>query len=549
MSGAEDNVRVFREVEETVLDQEYRRFGLIYRNDEVAIPRLLRAFGDQVRWMIHAPNLGTQTQRQNLMDGKAAGMGHCFRWIAREPEHTLLLADNRPEVITQEALDLLDWGTSYHELYLDHVGLTKGEKVAAVDRESRTIKIRFRERFDPFFFLAQQADEIDFTTSYYEAMPLEELKGEFRGWSRQRLTAVQRRVDGLPSVRPGDRAHELAAHWADETIWPELGPETSLDGFTLGDFRRVFAGLVVNCAFLAWLEDVEDSAKGAVHTRPSRVVALPHDRMVEWLAEVGGTPAAASREILGALTLDTSRWLPSMAYQAFVRSKAGRVYLLPRFIVYSDAARTLSQSLNTGGRQKVFESLGGRITDKQLERIAEAFAGRGLDVLADRPLRYGGREIRPDLIIYDRACDYLLVADYKSMINPIGPGQAISNMKNIRDYVVKVRKYVRLVMSDLSVLRARFPSLSEAPSVSGLLLIRDPTPLPLDPDPLVAMANWFSLSKFLSGEGYVDLPGLVAWVTGRPDLAIRPGSYRLEDFRVSVGQWNYVSEKIVRELT
>lgn len=292
-------------MEETVLDQEYRRFGLIYRNDEVAIPRLLRAFGDLVRWTIHDPNLGTETQRQNLMDGKAAGLGHCFKWIAWEPEHTLLLADNRPEVITQEALDLLDWGTAYHDLYLDHVALTKGEKVAAVDRESRAIRISFRERFDPFFFLAQQADEIAFTTAYFEAMPLEELKAEFRCWSRQRLTALQRRADNLPSVRPGDTAHELAARWADEAIWPELGPETSLDGFSLGDFRRVFAGLVVNCAFLAWLEDVEDSAKGAVHTRPSRLVVLPRDRMVEWLAEIGGVSVEASLEILGELTLDT----------------------------------------------------------------------------------------------------------------------------------------------------------------------------------------------------------------------------------------------------
>lgn len=251
MSGDEDNEQAVREVEETVLDQEYRRFHLIYRNDEVAIRSLLTTFGDLVRHMIHDPNLGTDTQKQNLMDGKAAGLGHCFKWIALEKEHTLLLADNRTEVITQEAVDLLEWGATYHELFLDHVALSKGEKVAEVDRESRTIRIRFRNRFDPFFFLAQQADEIAFTTSYFSAMPLEELKAEFRDWSARRRSALQHRADDLPSVRPGDKAHEAATRWAAETIWPELGPETSLDGFSLDDFRRVFAGLVVNCSFLA----------------------------------------------------------------------------------------------------------------------------------------------------------------------------------------------------------------------------------------------------------------------------------------------------------
>lgn len=549
MPSDEDHERAVRDIEETVLDREYKRFNLIYRDDDTAIPRLLRAFGDLVRWMMHAPNLGTDTQKQGLMDRKAAALGHCFKWIAQEPEHTLFLPDNRTEVITQEAIDLLDWGERYHDLYLDHVALTRGEKVATVDRESRIIELRYRDPFDPFFFLAQQADEIAFTTSYFSAMPLEELMAEFRGWSSRRLTELQRRADGLPSLRPGDRVHEAAARWAAETIWPELGPETSLDGFSLGDFRRVFAGLIVNCSFLIWLEDVEDSRKEAVHMRPSGFIRLRRERMVEWLAEIGDVPAASASEILNELTLDTIRQLPSMAYQAFVRSKSDRMYLLPRFIVYSDAARTLSQALNTGPRRKVFEALGGQIADAQLKRIGEVFAGLGLDVLVDRQLRYSDREIRPDLVIYDRARDYLLVADYKNMINPIGPAQAISNIKNIQNHVDKVKEYVQVITSDLSVLRARISALSETLTVSGLLLFRDPTPLPLEPDPLVGMANWFSLSRFLAGGGYEDLPGLVAWVMNRPDLAIQPGSYRLEDFRVEVGDWSYVSEKIVQDIT
>lgn len=524
-------------MEEKVLDQEYRRFGLIYRNDQVAIPYLLRAFGDQVRWMIHDPNLGNEIQRQTLMDGKAAALGHCFRWIAREPVHTILPAGDRPEIIMEEAHGLLAWGATYHELYLDHVAVTKGEKVAVVDRESSTVEIHFRERFDPLFFLAQIADEVDFTTSYFSAMPVEELQAEFWDWSKQRLD--------LPFVRAGSRAHEVAAKWAAETIWPELEPGTSLDGFSLGDFRRVFAGLVVNCSFLAWMEDVEDS-KGGVQARTSRLITFRHDRMVEWLSQIGGVPSAESREILRELTLDTTRHLPSMAYQPFVKSKRDMVYLLPRFIFYSDAARTLSQSLNTGGRRNVFEGLGGRITDTQLTRIAEAFASLGLDVVADRRLRYGSREIRPDLVIYDRTSNYLLVADYKSMINPVGPAQAISNMRNIRKYVQRVKEYIGMVRSDLSVLRAKIPALSGAPAASGLVLFRDPTPLPLEPDKSVALANWFSLSRFLSSGRYEGLPSLLAWATSRPDLAIRPERYGLENFPVKVGDWTYVSEKIVR---
>jgi hypothetical protein len=190
MSSAQDNLQAVRHIEETVLDQHYRRFDLIYRNDEVAIPALLRMFGDLVRGMIHDRNLGTDRQRQSLMDDKAAALGHCFRWLAHEPVHTIQLAINSPQAIAKEAFDLLNWGDCYHELYLDHVALSRGEKVAKIDKETRTIEIRYRNPFDPFFYLAQRADEIDFISAYYASLPLEELKTEFRSWSNQRRTRL-----------------------------------------------------------------------------------------------------------------------------------------------------------------------------------------------------------------------------------------------------------------------------------------------------------------------------------------------------------------------
>ena len=546
MSGEQDSRRVIRRLEETVVDREYRRFDLIYRNDEIAIPELFRVFGDAVRGIIHDSGQTTERQRQNLMDEQASALGHCFRWIAGEPEHTVLLDEPSPQRVMQEALDLLEWGVRYHELYLDHVALSRGEKVAAVNEEERTVEIRYRNPFDPFFLITQRADGIELGNFYYAGMPLQELQAECRSWIAQRGGAVRRRSDGLPCVGPGDTAYELAARWAVETIWPEVAPETSLDGFRLGDFRAVFAGLVVNCAFIAWVEDLEDSARGVGQGRRSRVVALPHERMVGWLSDMSGVAASASQEILSELTLDTTKPLPSLAYQPFVRSKAGRVYLLPRFIFYSDAPRTLSQSLNTGNRQRVFARLGKLMTDAQQKVIAAALMELGLDVLNDRVIRYGGRKIQPDMVVYDRASDYLLIADYKNMINPLGPSQAISNIDNIRGYVDRMREYIEVVEANLDAVRVLIPALSENPQVSGMLLFREPTPLPLDREPRVAMANWFSLRKFLSEGRYENLPGLIEWATARPDLGLDMEAYRLEDHVIEVGGWRYIREMHVR---
>ncbi len=546
MSGDEDNQRAVRRLEETVLDREYRRFNLINRNDEVAILELFRVFGDAVRGVIHDPGPATERQRQHLMDEQAAALGHCFKWIAEESEHTILPADPSPRTIVQEALALLEWGGYYHELYLDHVAFWRKEKVAAVDYERRTVEIRYRAPFDPFFLITQRVDELELVTSYYNAMPLEELQAEYRSWASLRGGTIIRRFDGLPCIRPGDPAYELAARWATETIWPELSPETSLDGFSLDDFRRVFAGLVINCAFIAWAEDLQDSRRGVGQGRRSRVVALPHEQMIEWLGDMGGIAAAASQEILDVLTLDTTKNLPSLSYQPFVRSKAGKVYLLPRFIVYSDAPRILSQSLNTGNRQRIFAGLGKRMTDAQQMVIAVAFEETGLEVLNDQVLRCRGRNIQPDLVLYDRTSDYLLIVDYKNMINPLGPGQAISNMMNIRGYVGKMQEYIEVIEANLDVVRAEIPALSEHPQVSGMLLFRDPTPLPLDCEPRIAMANWFSLRQFLSGGRYDNLPSLVEWATARLDLGLDLGAYMLEDRVVKVGDWQYIREMHVR---
>lgn len=546
MSDEQDIQRAVRHLEQTVVDREHGSYNLINRHDEVAIPELFRVFGDAVRAMIHDPGPATERERQNRMDEHAASLGHCFRWIAEEPEHRVLPDVASPITVAREAFDLMRWGGRYHELYLDHVAFWRGEKVAAVDEEKRTVEFRYRKPFDPFFLITQRADEADLVASYYAGMPLEGLKAECRSWVARGGDAIRRRADGLPCVRPGDPAHDLAARWAAATIWPELAPETSLDGFSLGDFRGLFAGLVVNSAFIAWAEDLEDGARGVGRGRRSRVAELPHEQMVEWLADVGGITTASSREILGVLTLDTTKPLPSLAYQPFVRSKGGRVYLLPRFIVYSDAPRTLSQSLNTGTRKPVFARFGQRMTDAQHEAIAAAFTDRGLGVSSDRFLRYGDRKIRPDLILYDRASNCLLVADYKNMINPLGPGQAISNMINIRDHVRRVTEYVEVVEANLGAVRAKIPSLLEHPQVFGMLLFREPTPLPLDSYERVAMANWFSLRKYLTEGGYENLPGLVTWATTRPDLGIDLRGYRLEDYVVEAGGWRYIREKLVR---
>lgn len=386
MAGEQDNPQAFRQIEEQILDLHYKHYPFILRNDEDAIPGLLRAFGDLVRRSFYDQSLQTERHKQNFID-KAATLGHCFHWLDLEPEHPLILPDNSPRIIEKEALDLLDWGVRYHELVLNHVAVTRGEKVANLDAATRTIEFRYKDQCDPFFLLTQRADELQLAKSYYESMPLKELQAEFRRWLDQHRTALLRRSDGLPSIRPGDPAYQLAAQWATEQIWPELGPETSLDGFSLGDFRAIYAGLIVNCAFLAWTEEIEDSTRGISRMRPSVVIGLSQQRMVEWLADISGVEADASREILKEITLDTRRRLPSMAYQPFIRSKAERIYLLPRLILYSDAPRTLSQSLNTGSRRRAFERLDKPMADAQQRVIGSVLTRLGLNVLSEQLLR------------------------------------------------------------------------------------------------------------------------------------------------------------------
>jgi hypothetical protein len=79
-----------------------------------------------------------------------------------------------------------------------------------------------------------------------------------------------------------------------------------------------------------------------------------------------------------------------------------------------------------------------------------------------------------------------------------------------------------------------------------MLIFREPTGLPLERVPDVALANWFSMRRYLGEGGYDGLPGLIDWAETRPDLGINLAAYSLEDFSIQVGDWQYVGEKIVQ---
>jgi hypothetical protein len=84
-------MNTLRYVESTILDEEFKKFNLIYRPQDIAIPYLFKVFGDFWRDLISDPSIGPDLKRGQLLEYARIGLGHCFRWLINEPTYKLTL--------------------------------------------------------------------------------------------------------------------------------------------------------------------------------------------------------------------------------------------------------------------------------------------------------------------------------------------------------------------------------------------------------------------------------------------------------------------------
>ena len=140
--------QAIRDIENQVLDQHHKTFGLLSRPEDVAIEHILKMYGEGLRHYERTKGSGREFRGQRyIVESLSHGLSHCFRWLAAQPERTILLPDMSDATLDREAHELLLWSANYEGLAADHIAW--GEVIS-----QRELTNRPRLTEEPGSFLA-----------------------------------------------------------------------------------------------------------------------------------------------------------------------------------------------------------------------------------------------------------------------------------------------------------------------------------------------------------------------------------------------------------
>jgi hypothetical protein len=538
-----ENMRqAIRRVEREVLDRYHKQFDLLLRPDEVAIRFILMAYGDALRHYERVRGEGALFRGQRYwVQSFTHGLSHCLRWLAAEPSRQIVVPAASPEQVYQEAKKLLLWSANYEALAGDHSAWSRGYIQAEIDEAAKTVTFSNPGDANAALF-ARQTEALQMLMDNDEhPAPIDALREDFG----QFISSAAFGIHGLHlpwQQRERRNIVQAVYQWLEQALWPELAPETDLDGLTLADVRHLLAFLYIFCCYRMWMTDLSEDMtmnRGEFRSDPLRAT---EETFVGWTAERSGVSIEATRAFVELLTLDVGNFHAKVGNQPFIRSRSGILFLLPRLLMHLNLSRMLAGAINKGRREQVYSRLIEHFEQTNLD-VIEAVLRREtqFEVAREKPLCRAGQDpLTPDFLVYEPSAKRLLIVDYKHVQVPYSMADVDNKMDDFEEWREKMRKYCELVRMNPVVVAPHLAAFSHSDSlrVGGMILSRWPLPLPVTLEDDQCIADWTSLNRHLqrSQIGHVDV--LVEWAQTRPDVeAPTSFRYRPQDFKV--GEWTY----------
>jgi hypothetical protein len=545
MAHPDRDQQTIRDIERRVLDKKYTQFSLFHRPPDTALAHLLKVYGHIERELKSNEAFKDMSflKRVSVSQSMLSSLGHCVRWLATPPQQPIALPPATWQELDEEALRWLAWGKDYAKLVADHSTWTQGITSVTIDRDTRTITFTYPDNLNILSLLHQSAAQQRIEDDYSAAISFEALEPFFVGWLQN--VERQRGVFHAPQALIDARAHAIALAWLNNSVWPELQPDMPLGGYTLQDFRQLFAGLFVNSLFISWAEDRMDELYGPENEGGSIVIIHSEREMPTWLSALTGISAPAARALLTDLTFDTRHLHSSLANQPFVRARTGQYFLLGRLISTLDPARMLAGALIHGGKERFYDRIGRQFEQPMLRQMETAFTRAGFAVLCDQSIRSGGVTITPDILVFDRANNTLLVADYKHHLTPLSTLEVINRRRELqagKQGRAQIHRYLQFVAASRAAVGRLLNADIGTAALVGALIFRWPLPIPLEEMPDVIVTDWTSLEAMLGAPDLLTLPELVDWMRIRPDCGIELDRWGYETERIQVDDWTYVHQ-------
>lgn len=531
---------MIRYLETNILDEEYKNYKLIYRPEELGLFYLLQLLGDIWRKLVIED--GTEFsyfQMSNTIGTSINGVGHCIRWFNKGLSHKVMLPDADRETLFEEASSLLVWSQNYSKLCQDHVAWSKKMMNAEVDEIKRKVTFYPNTVIDQNFMFKEKISEEMLWDRYIAKMPIAELRNGFKRWINEFNINGQ-----LLEVSVGRELfqYELSRvlEWLKVAVYPDLPPETNFKGYTLRQFRKLFAALFLNCQYYTWFEDSLDRSLEYGNSMGSKPIFLSAIEMEQWLSEISGVSITATRSIMMDLMFDKENFHSNLTNQPFIKSNRGNIFVLPRLIVHIDPERMLSGAINKSYKKGVYAKLINVLEQKSLTHIENKFKLKGIFCLREKSfINKYGLKITPDLILYNIESKQVLIIEYKHFLSPTGTAETIHKINEYEKGVKQLQNYIGFVKDDLNTLNPWINNLDDSYEIYGLFLTRWPMPIPINTTNFTLVENWTALKEHLENGTYSSLPEMInLLVAHNTNHGIEGGvGTLLHDIQVS--DWTY----------
>jgi hypothetical protein len=536
-----ENIMDFiRQIEKNTLDQEYKKYNIIYRPSDLAIMYLLKVFGDALRDIENDPQLKfSNFQAFYFVNHCVGGLSHCLRWLSQTVELSFQIKVSNVQ-LEKEARELLWWAMDYDTLCREHIAWSRGLNDVDIDRTSKYIKFYPKESSGAFFCFTQLVSEIDFGNYNAKLRSSSDLKTNFIHWFKE--AKFDYNDISIPWEYPKrSPIYKTVMSWFSKTVFPELPATTDLGGYTLTDFRDCFTALFINCLYYTWVENNFDKLHGLDNWLGSAAISMPKTEMAEWLSEISNVNLSSANCILNDLIFDTSNFHNNFVIQPFVNSKTDTIYTLPRIIANADPRRMLAYALNKGKKRGYYDKNINLIEKNNLQLIRDAFSSLGFEVLEQKVFfSPDGSKYNPDILIVSKRDKEILVIDYKHFLTPIGTSEVIYKMDEVEKGIDQVNKYINFIKNDKPLQTKLILDESE-PKVFGLLLFHWPVPVPVKYQENVCIIDWINLNHVLKEKKFDTLSKFINWITERPDLQTNPQKFSWVPREIKVSDWTYTT--------
>lgn len=530
---------LIRNIEQTVLDTHHYSKPIFRKPAFQAIGHLLKVYGNLHR-DFDSPafaKFSDQTLSQHVIIFSQA-LEWCVRWIATQCPNSTNASTDHWKTIDKQIISLLEWGVQYARLVCAHTAWSRGEMVADADKASQTITFSIKEK-NPRVLLGQSTFLSLASARFSDAVPHDELQRVFRHWKHGYVNICPPEIPDI-DFNADDPLCETVYQTARKMIVPELTDHECLGKFSLGQYRRLWSVLFVHCYLLSELEGYCDRKFGDENNLGSNVFQFSRQKMVEYLASLALIENESADAILELLTFATD-YSGSIASQPFVMTECGTVSLLARLFCSVEPSDSLPRALLRKS-PKVYDSIINRIEVENVTQIGESLGSHSLAVRTHQRLSNGGKYITPDLLVFDKQTDDLLVADYKHSLTPSGPAEVANRTSDHRKHVDQVKRYVEIIKRCPFELHRVFGFAITPKRFFGMVLYKSTMPLPAEHDEDVIIADWMSFRKLIVSEPIFDLGRTVKRYQELSNDSFERYPWQVYSMDTIVGAWTYRHE-------